>query len=85
MSADGLRTVGRFWLHLCSEHPDALAEHLPQTDNPGGQGVTVTCSCGARLASNAGFDAKSIWLRHFEASLAAAQGQTPPIEGDRVT
>ncbi|QBJ94498.1 hypothetical protein D0Z67_29460 (plasmid) [Streptomyces seoulensis] len=85
MSADGVRTVGRFWLHLCPAHPDAVAEHLPQTDNPGGQGVTVSCSCGAWLASSAGFDAKSVWLRHFETSLASTQGQTPPIEGDRVT
>lgn len=66
MSADGQRTTGRFRLHLCPEHPDALAGHLPQTDNPGGQGVTVACSCGAWLAGNAGFDAKTVWLRHFE-------------------
>ncbi|MBJ6623558.1 hypothetical protein [Streptomyces sp. DHE17-7] len=85
MSANGLRTTGRFHLHLCPAHPDALTDHLPQTDNPGGQGVTVACSCGARLAGDAGFDAKNIWLRHFETSLASRQGQTPPIEGDRVT
>lgn len=65
MSADGLRTVGRFQLHLCPEHPDALAEHLPQTDNPAGQGVTVSCSCGAYLSGSADWDAKAVWLRHF--------------------
>lgn len=85
MSADGVRTFGRFRLHLCPEHPNALAEHLPQTDNPGGQGVTVSCSCGARLSGQTQ-DAKAVWLRHFaETSLASAQGQTPPTEGDQVT
>ena len=85
MSAEGARTFGRFRLHLCPEHPNALAEHLPQTDNPGGQGVTVSCSCGARLSGQTQ-DAKAVWLRHFtETSLASAQGQAPPIEGEQVT
>ena len=78
MDAESARSYGRFRLHLCPEHPDALAEHLPQTDNPGGQGVTVSCSCGAWLTSNAE-GAKSAWLRH------QAQEQTPPAEGDQVT
>ena len=86
LSVDGMRTVGRFWLHLCPEHPDALAEHLPQTDNHGGQGVTVSCSCGVRLSGETR-DAKAVWLRHFEETshAALAQGQTPPAEGDQVT
>lgn len=65
MSADGMRTLGRFRLHLCPDHPSALDGHLPQTDNPGGQGVTVSCSCGAHLSGNAGWDAKDIWFRHL--------------------
>ncbi|GGS96846.1 hypothetical protein [Streptomyces violaceus] len=65
MSADGLRTLGRFRLHLCPDHPNALDAHLPRTDNPGGQGVTVSCSCGAYLSGNAGWDAKDIWSRHL--------------------
>lgn len=75
MSVNGLRTVGHFRLHLCPEHPDALAGHLPQTDNPAGQGVTVSCSCGARLSGNAGWDAKVVWLRHFTTATNATEGE----------
>lgn len=86
MSADGVRTTGQFKLHLCPVHPDAFASHLPQTDNPGGQGVTVSCSCGARL----GFmpeSPRAVWREHFEETSRAmqAQGQTSPIKGDQMT
>ncbi|MFF1916193.1 hypothetical protein ACFVYE_32320 [Streptomyces sp. NPDC058239] len=81
-----LRSHGRFRLHLCPDHPDALAGHLPQTDNAGGQGASVACSCGARLAWSTQ-DTKALWVQHrIEAFLAEpAQEQTSPSKGDQVT
>lgn len=86
LDLESMRSFGRFQLHLCPEHPSAFAEHQPRTDNPGGQGVVVSCSCGDQLGLTPR-NAKATWLRHFhETSLAArAQGQTPPTEGDQVT
>lgn len=86
MNLDSMRSFGRFQLHLCPEHPNAFVEHRAQTDNPGGQGVIVSCSCGAQLGLMPR-DAKATWLRHFQetSGTALAPGQTPPIEGDQVT
>jgi hypothetical protein len=61
-----LRSHGRFRLHLCPTHADALAEHSPQTDNEGGQGASVACSCGERLAWSTP-DTKALWVQHYEA------------------
>jgi len=65
MDMVGLRSHGRFWLHLCPEHPDGLDGHLPETDNPGEQGVAVSCSCGVQLGLHLR-NAKAVWLKHFE-------------------
>lgn len=43
-------SAGSFKLHLCPEHPQVFAEHLPQstgtTRDRGERNVTVRCSCG---------------------------------------
>lgn len=44
-------TAGKFTLHLCAEHPDTFAAHLPLTIGSGVTGnrdrhITVKCSCG---------------------------------------
>lgn len=64
LSANGVRTTGRFSLHLCPEHPDALAAHRPMTDGyPDGQLLAVSCTCGARLGEVRG-GAKTRWQEH---------------------
>jgi len=85
MGLESMRSVGRFQLHLCPQHQGALAEHLPRTDNPGGQGIIASCSCGAQLGLIPR-NAKAVWLGHFqEASRASAREQTSPSERDRMT
>jgi hypothetical protein len=69
-----LRSYGRFRLHLCPAHPDALAGHLPRTDNAGGQGASVFCSCGARLAGST-HETKAPWVRHYEAVAGRTEGE----------
>lgn len=64
LTANGVRTTGRFSLHLCPEHPDALGAHRPMTDGyPGGQRLAVSCTCGARLGEVLG-GAKTRWQEH---------------------
>lgn len=70
-----LRSRGRFWLHLCPTHVGVLDDHTPQTDNEGGQGAAIACSCGARLAWSTP-DPKALWLQHY----ADVSGQQ---EGER--
>jgi hypothetical protein len=65
LAARSLRSHGRFRLHLCPTHVGALGEHTPQTDNEGGQGASVSCSCGARLAWSTS-DPKAVWAKHYE-------------------
>lgn len=67
LDARSLRSHGRFRLHLCPTHVGALAEHAPRTDNEGGQGVSVACSCGERLAWSTS-DPKALWVEHYEAA-----------------
>ncbi|MEU0837096.1 hypothetical protein [Streptomyces sp. NPDC005969] len=69
-----IRSYGRFTLHLCPAHPDALVGHLPQTDNAGGQGASVFCSCGARLAGSTQ-DTKKVWVEHYMAVSEKAGSQ----------
>lgn len=61
-----IRSHGRFRLHLCPTHVGALGKHAPQTDNEGGQGPSVACSCGDRLAWSTR-NPKALWLQHYEA------------------
>lgn len=64
LSANGVRTTGRFSLHLCPEHPNALDAHRPMTDGyPDGQLLAVSCTCGARLGEVRG-GAKTRWQEH---------------------
>jgi hypothetical protein len=98
VTANGILTTGRFSLHLCPNHPDAvqaLAGHLPHTDGISASRLLVSCSCGARLGEVGG-GAKSRWESHFAWFLARAESgaqisvadlprQTPPTEGDRMT
>jgi hypothetical protein len=69
-----LRSHGRFRLHLCPEHPGALMEHMPQTDNVGGQGASVGCSCGAQFAWSTP-TTKKLWVRHYEAVSGQPEGE----------
>lgn len=71
-----LRSYGRFWLHLCPTHVGVLEEHTPQTDNEGGQGASVACSCGARLAWSTP-DTKALWVQHYEAVSVQQEGEQP--------
>lgn len=85
LSATGVRTYGRFTLHLCPEHPDGLSGHSPRTDGVPSGHVVVSCSCGARIGETTN-SACAIWRAHFETSLAElTQGQISPIEGDQMT
>jgi hypothetical protein len=69
-----LRSYGRFWLHLCPTHVGVLEDHTPQTDNEGGQGASVACSCGVRLAwSTPG--TKALWVQHYEAVSVRQEGE----------
>lgn len=61
-----LRSHGRFRLHLCPTHVGALGKHAPQTDNEGGQGPSVACSCGERLAWSTP-NTRVLWVQHYEA------------------
>lgn len=61
-----LRSHGRFWLHLCPTHVGVLDDHTPQTDNEGGQGASIACSCGARLAWSTPTP-KELWVQHYQA------------------
>lgn len=61
-----LRSHGRFWFHLCPTHVGVLADHMPQTDNEGGQGASISCSCGERLAWSTPTP-KELWVQHYEA------------------
>jgi hypothetical protein len=72
-----LRSHGRFRLHLCPTHVGVLDEHTPQTDNEGGQGVSVACSCGARLAWSAQ-DPKALWVQHYESVSVRQEGEPTP-------
>ncbi|MEV4975611.1 hypothetical protein [Streptomyces scopuliridis] len=63
LSANGVRTTGRFSLHLCPKHPDALSKHQPRTDGITPDRLTVSCSCGARLGEAVG-GAKTRWQEH---------------------
>jgi hypothetical protein len=69
-----IRSHGRFWLHLCPTHVGVLGEHTPQTDNEGGQGASVACSCGARLAWSTP-DTKALWVQHYEAASVRREGE----------
>lgn len=76
LDARGIRSNGRFRLHLCPAHPDALAGHLPQTDNSGGHGSSVFCFCGARLAG-ATEETKTAWVKHYEAVSSRSEDSGP--------
>ncbi|MGW1468520.1 hypothetical protein ACWCPT_29760 [Streptomyces sp. NPDC002308] len=79
LSAQGVRSFGRFNLDLCPEHINALSGHQPQTDGvqtPRFHYTVVACSCGTRLGEVAEYTAKDRWLKHA----AEAYGWT---EGDR--
>lgn len=65
----GVRSFGRFRLHLCPTHVGVLEDHKPQTDNEGGQGASLACSCGARLAWSTPTP-KELWVRHYRETLA---------------
>jgi hypothetical protein len=52
----------------------ALGEHTPQTDNEGGQGASVACSCGERLAWSTP-DTKALWGQHYETVSARQEGE----------
>jgi hypothetical protein len=69
-----LRSHGRFRLHLCPTHAGVLGEHLPQTDNEGGQGASVACSCGERLAWSTP-NTKALWVQHYEAVSTGTEGE----------
>ena len=69
-----LRSHGRFWLHLCPTHVGALGEHAPQTDNEGGQGASVACSCGKQLAWSTP-NTKALWVQHYEAASTETGGE----------
>ncbi len=74
MSTDGARTFGQFKVHLCPEHPDALASHLPRTDNlslAGRTEVQVSCSCGAKIGYMVEAPAAT-WRRHYAEALSDA-------------
>ncbi|MFF1574700.1 hypothetical protein ACFVWR_18325 [Leifsonia sp. NPDC058292] len=81
-SADGARSLGQFKLHLCPNHPDALAGHLPRTDNldPAGKTqVKVSCSCGAKV----GFmleDPREGWRRHYEEARRLTDGAQQEVD-----
>lgn len=74
LDVQSLRSHGRFRLHLCPTHVGALREHAPQTDNEGGQGASVACSCGARLAWSTP-DTKALWVQHYEAVSVRQEGE----------
>ncbi|MFF7190581.1 hypothetical protein ACFZAR_36425 [Streptomyces sp. NPDC008222] len=63
MTANGIKTTGRFSLHLCPEHPNALDEHLPRTDGISPDRLVVSCSCGTKLGEAMG-GAKTRWQQH---------------------
>ncbi|MYU24655.1 hypothetical protein [Streptomyces sp. SID8352] len=69
-----LRSHGRFRLHLCPTHVGALGKHAPQTDNEGGQGASVACSCGERLARSTP-NPKALWAQHYEAVSTGTEGE----------
>jgi hypothetical protein len=69
-----LRSHGRFWLHLCPTHVGVLADHMPQTDNEGGQGASVSCSCGAHLSWSAAVT-KEIWVQHYQDVSSRTEGE----------
>lgn len=77
MDVQSLRSHGRFRLHLCPTHVGILGEHAPQTDNEGGQGASIACSCGERLAWSTP-DAKALWVQHYEAASARKKGEQRP-------